>query len=67
LYWKVSFDHGQAGLVAYQVHDDFTIGMSLESSWLLETLSESDMVVDLSVDGEYNTSIIVDQGLSTSV
>jgi hypothetical protein len=41
--------------------------MSLESCWLLEPLSESDMVVDLSVDGEYNTSIIVDQRLSTSV
>jgi hypothetical protein len=52
---------------AYQVHDDFTIGMGLESSWLLETLSESDMVVDLSVDGEYDASIIIDQGLSTSV
>jgi hypothetical protein len=41
--------------------------MGLKSSWLLETLSESDMVVDLSVDGEHDTSIIVDQGLSTSV
>lgn len=41
--------------------------MGLESSGVLETLPESDMVVDLSVDGEYNTSVLVDQRLSTSV
>ena len=55
------------GALAYQVHDDFTIGMGLECSGVLETLPESDMVVDLSVDGEYNTSVVVDQRLSTSV
>jgi hypothetical protein len=41
--------------------------MSLECSWVLETLPESDMVVDLSVDGEDDASIFVDEGLSTSV
>jgi hypothetical protein len=49
------------------VHDDLTIRVGLESSWVLEALSESDMVVDLSVDGENNTSIVVDKRLSTSV
>ena len=53
--------------LAYQVHDDFTVGMSLEGSGVLETLPESDMVVDLSVDGEDDTSVFVDQRLSTSV
>jgi len=49
------------------VHNDLTIRVGLESSWVLETLSESDVVVDLSVDGEDNASIIVNKGLSTSV
>jgi hypothetical protein len=49
------------------VHDDLTIRVSLESSWVLEAFSESDMVVDLSVDGEDDTSIIVNKRLSTSV
>jgi hypothetical protein len=49
------------------VHDDLTIRVGLESSWVLESLSEGDMVVDLSVDGENDTSIIVNKRLSTSV
>ena len=49
------------------MHDDLTIRVGLESSWVLESLSKSDMVVDLSVDGEDNTSIIVNKRLSTSV
>jgi hypothetical protein len=51
----------------HQMHDDLTIRVGLESSWVLETLSESDVVVDLSVDGEDNTSIVIDKRLSTSV
>jgi UPF0288 family protein (methanogenesis marker protein 3) len=49
------------------VHDDLTIRVGLESSWVLESLSESDMVVDLSIDGEDDTSIIVNKRLSTSI
>jgi len=51
----------------HQVHNDLTIRVGFESSWVLETLSKSDMVVDLSVDGKDNTSIIVNKRLSTSV
>jgi hypothetical protein len=51
----------------HQVHDDLTIRVGLESSWVLESLSESDMVVDLSIDGEDDTSIIVNKRLSTSI
>jgi hypothetical protein len=49
------------------VHDDFTIRVGLESSRVLQALSESNVVVDLSVDGKNNTSVLVDKRLSTSV
>jgi len=55
------------GNITHQVHDDLTIRVSLECSWVLESFSESDMVVDLSVDGKDDTSIVVDKRLSTSV
>ena len=65
--YYLSACHSHPSKATHQVHDDLTIRVGLESSWVLETLSESDMVVDLSVDGEDNTSIIVNEGLSTSV
>jgi hypothetical protein len=67
LYYLISPRLSRTLRFTHQVHDDLTIRVSLESSWVLEAFSESDMVVDLSVDGEDDTSIIVNKRLSTSV
>lgn len=50
------------------MHDDFTVGVSLEYGILVfETLSESDMVVDFTVNGKDETFVFVGKGLSTGV
>jgi hypothetical protein len=64
-YLSASFSH--TCRATHQVHDDLTVRVGFESSRVLEALSESDMVVNLSVDGENNTSVIVYQRLSTSI
>lgn len=55
-------------VITYEVHDDFTVGVGLEYGILvLETLSESDMVVDFTVNGKDETFVFVGKGLSTGV
>lgn len=50
------------------MHDDFTVGVGLEYGILvLETLSESDMVVDFTVNGKDETFVFIGKGLSTGV
>lgn len=50
------------------MHDDFTIAVRLEHCILvLQPLSQRDMVVDLSVDGEDSLSVIRDQRLGARV
>lgn len=51
----------------YQVHNDLAVRVGLEGSRVLEALSQCDVVVDLSVNGEHNRPVLVDQRLSTSV
>jgi len=49
------------------VHDDFTVRVRLEGSGVLEAFSESDVVVNLSVDSKNDGFVFVDQWLGTSV
>lgn len=50
------------------MHDDFAVGVGLEYGILVfETLSESDMVVDFTVNGKDETFVFVGKGLSTGV
>jgi hypothetical protein len=44
----------------YQVHNDFAIRVGLEFRWVLQAFPQGNMVVDLSVDGEDNSLILVD-------
>lgn len=49
------------------MHDDLAIRVSLEVSGVLERLAKSAVVVNLSVDGEDETFVIVGHGLSSGV
>lgn len=50
------------------MHDDFTVGVGLEDGILvLETFSESDVVVDFTVNSENEALVFVGKGLSTGV
>jgi len=52
----------------YEVHDDFTVGVSLEDDVLVfESLSKGEVVVDLSVDTERDVSVVADERLSSGV
>jgi hypothetical protein len=52
---------------AYQVHDDFAVGMCLEDGGLGERLAKLEVVVDFTVDGEDKRFVLVDERLSSSV
>ena len=53
--------------LTHQVHDDLAVRMRLELSGVLEPLSELDVVVDFTVDGEDDRLIVVDERLGTGV
>jgi hypothetical protein len=52
---------------AYQRNDDLAIRVCLEVVWLLETLAEDSVVVDLAVDCKRDGSLIVDERLRARV
>lgn len=50
------------------MHDDFTVRVGLEHGiFVLETFSESDVVVNFTVNGEDKAFVFVGKGLSTGV
>ena len=52
----------------YEVHDDLTVGVSLEDGVLVfESLSKSEVVVDLSVNAERDGSVVADERLSSGI
>ena len=53
--------------MTYQGNDNFTIRMRLEVVLVLKVLANEAVVVDLAVDGEGESAIIIDEGLSTGV
>ena len=54
-------------LDAYEVHDDLAVGVCLEDGVLvLESPSEGEVVVDLSVHAQRNLAVIAHQSLSSS-
>lgn len=50
-----------------EVHDDFTVGMSLEVVFPSERFTESDVVVDFTIDGEDDFAVFADERLGAGV
>jgi hypothetical protein len=53
--------------VTYQGNDNFAIRVRLEVVLVVEVLANEAVVVDLTVDGEGEGAVIVDEGLGTGV
>lgn len=51
----------------YEWYDDLAVRMGLELVWGLQAGPELDVVVDLSIDGEDDLSIVTDERLCTGV
>lgn len=53
--------------MTYQGNDNFAIRVRLEVVLVVEVLANEAVVVDLTVDGEGEAAVIVDEGLGTGV
>jgi cupin superfamily acireductone dioxygenase involved in methionine salvage len=49
------------------MHDDLAVRVRLEGRGVFQALSQSDVVVDFTVDGENDSLVLVDEGLGASV